>query len=134
MALPSWREVAVPHEDIRRGGFDESTFAADLADVLADRGPLEYRDPQTFFRKTYPTEGMVKLLAAVLRRLAGERGGEPVIQIQTPFGGGKTHSLVALYHLFRAEKEAQEAELVRRASRQFQTPRWPSSSARRSTP
>ncbi len=114
MALKAWREVAVPHRDIREGNFDESTFAADLADVRADRGPLEYRDPATFFRKTYPTKGMVRLLGAVLRRLAGLQGGEPVIQIQTPFGGGKTHSLVALYHLFRAGPEQEEADLVRR--------------------
>lgn len=114
MALPAWREVALPHEDIRRGRFDESTFAADLADVLAGRGPLEYRDPLTFFRKTYPTKGMVRLLGAVVRRLSGEKGGEPVVQIQTPFGGGKTHGLVALYHLFRSGEEARGTELYAR--------------------
>ncbi|BCP66158.1 hypothetical protein TthHB5018_10920 [Thermus thermophilus] len=114
MALPAWREVALPHEDIRRGRFDESTFAADLADVLAGRGPLEYRDPLIFFRKTYPTEGIVRLLGAVVRRLSGEKGGEPVVQIQTPFGGGKTHGLVALYHLFRSGEEARGTELYAR--------------------
>ncbi len=114
MELPAWREVAVPHEDIRRGRFDESTFAADLADVLEGRGPLEYRDPLTFFRKTYPTEGMVRLLGAVVRRLSGKKGGEPVVQIQTPFGGGKTHGLVALYHLVRSAEEAKETELYAR--------------------
>ncbi len=113
MTLKPWREVAVPHRDIREARFDESTFAADLADVIADRGPVEYRDPETFFRKTYPTEGIVNLLAAVLSRLAG-KDGEPVIQIQTPFGGGKTHSLVALYHLFKAEGECRRSELLER--------------------
>jgi hypothetical protein len=114
MGLKPWREVALPHRDIREGKFDESTFAADLADVLADRGPLEYRDPQTFFRKTYPTEGMVKLLAAILARLAGKGAGEPIIQLQTPFGGGKTHSLVALYHLFTSGEEYKNLDLVQR--------------------
>ncbi len=114
MAAKPWREVVTPHRDIREGHFDESTFAADLADVLADRGPLEYRDPQTFFRKTYPTEGIVRLLSVVLARLAGKGRGEPVIQIQTPFGGGKTHSLVALYHLFTSGAEHTDLELVKR--------------------
>ena len=114
MGLKPWREVALPHRDIREGKFDESTFAADLADVLADVGPLEYRDPQTFFRKTYPTEGMVKLLAAILARLTGKGSGEPIIQLQTPFGGGKTHSLVALYHLFTSGEEHKDFDLVQR--------------------
>jgi len=69
--------------------------------VLADRGPLEYRDAETFFRKTYPTQGLLNLLSAILSRLSGRGKGEAVIQIQTPFGGGKTHSLIALYHASR---------------------------------
>ncbi len=96
--MKPWREVIDPHPDIRRGHFDEAVFAADLSDVLADRGPFEYRDPDIFFRKTYPTEGLKRLLGAVLGRLAGTSEGEAVIQIQTPFGGGKTHALIALYH------------------------------------
>jgi len=114
MALKPWREVALPHRDIREGRFDESTFAADLADVLANLGPLEYRDPVTFFHKTYPTGGMVKLLATILARLAGKGAGEPIIQLQTPFGGGKTHSLVALYHLFTRGEEHKDFDLVQR--------------------
>ncbi|MDW8138595.1 MAG: DUF499 domain-containing protein [Bacteroidota bacterium] len=98
--MKPWIQVVTPHSDIRSGRLDEAVFAADLSDVVADRGPLEYRDPVTFFRKTYPTQGLVHLLSSVLGRLAG-RGGEAVIQIQTPFGGGKTHSLIALYHLIK---------------------------------
>ncbi len=117
--MEPWHQVVVPHEDIRRGRFDESVFAADLSDVLADRGPLEYRDAATFFRKTYPTQGLMELLSAMLGRLAGAGKGEAVIQIQTPFGGGKTHSLIALYHLFKhgAELTASEAvaEILQRA-------------------
>jgi len=99
--MKPWREVIVPHADIRRGSFDESVFAAELSDVVADRGPLEYRDPALFFRKTYPTQGLRNLLGAVLSRLSGQETGEAVIQIQTPFGGGKTHALIALYHAVR---------------------------------
>jgi hypothetical protein len=98
--LRPWHQVVVPHRDIREGRLDEAVFAADLSDVVAGRGPLEYRDAATFFRRTYPTQGLVNLMAAVLSRLAGLGRGEAVIQIQTPFGGGKTHALIALYHLF----------------------------------
>ncbi|MDH7481130.1 MAG: DUF499 domain-containing protein [Armatimonadota bacterium] len=111
--MKPWREVITPHEDIRRGGFDESVFAADLSDVLANRGPVDYRDALTFCAKTYHTQGLVNLGAAVASRLAGKGSGEPVIQIQTPFGGGKTHSLIALYHLFRGVEGLEETDLAR---------------------
>jgi predicted AAA+ superfamily ATPase len=108
-----WHEVATPHRDIHEGRFDESVFAADLADAVAGRGPLEYRDAETFFRKTYPTQGLVNLLAAVQSRLSGQGRGEAVIQIQTPFGGGKTHSLIALYHFFTRGRELGHLDVVR---------------------
>ncbi len=98
--MKPWYQVVVPHPDIQAGRFDESVFAADLSDVVAGRGPLEYCDAEIFFRKTYPTQGLVNLLAAIASRLSGQGTGNAVIQIQTPFGGGKTHSLIALYHLF----------------------------------
>jgi len=110
--MKPWHEVVTPHPDIRKGNFDESVFAADLSDVMADRGPLEYRDAVTFFRKTYPTQGLVNLLAAMLARLSGAGRGEGVIQIQTPFGGGKTHSLIALYHLFKHASDLKSSEAV----------------------
>ena len=62
-------------------------------------GTDEYRDPVEFFRRTYLTESLQGLLVGAIRRLAG-RGGDPVVQLQTNFGGGKTHSMLALYHLF----------------------------------
>ncbi len=99
--MKAWREVIVPHADIRQGQFDESVFAADLSDVVAGRGPKEYRDAHAFFRQTYATAGLQQLMLAVLGRLTGTHPGEGVIQIQTPFGGGKTHSLIALYHAVR---------------------------------
>lgn len=114
VSLKPWREIITPHRDIREGRFDESTFAADLADVLAERGPLEYRDPDIFFRKTYPTEGLIRILARIVARLAGKRGEQPIIQIQTPFGGGKTHSLIALYHLLTSGNKYKHLDLVKR--------------------
>ena len=103
--LKAWREVAVPHADIRQGKFDASVFAADLGEVLAGRGAVDYRDATTFFSKTYLTSGLSELLIDVMHRLSGKRKGEPVIQLQTPFGGGKTHTLLALYHLLKKPNE-----------------------------
>ncbi len=100
MALPNWWQVATPHKDIREGKMNESVFAADLGDVVSGRAPLEYQDPVSFFQKTYLTRGLKNLLENVLSRLSEGRGN-PVIQLQTPFGGGKTHALLALYHVVK---------------------------------
>src|SRR5512146_1173470 len=97
--LKAWRQVVTPHEDIRKGRFDASVFAADLGEVLADRGAIDYRYPVLFFGKTFLTRNLTELLTGVMRRLAGQKDGEAVVQMQTPFGGGKTHTLLSIYHL-----------------------------------
>ncbi len=97
--IEPWRKIAEPHEDIRMERFDPAVFAADLGIMLLGEGPIDYRDPVTFFKKTYLTQGLSSLLLDALNRLSGVPGGEAVVQIQTPFGGGKTHVLIALYHL-----------------------------------
>jgi predicted AAA+ superfamily ATPase len=94
---------ARPHRDIREGRFDLSVYAADLWSVFNGEGPEEYKNPQDFWNRTYITKGLRDLLDTVTKRLKGE-GGDPVIQLQTPFGGGKTHSLIALYHRAREIK------------------------------
>ena len=99
--LTPWRQVVTPHADIRLGKFDSSVFAADLGEVLAGRGAVDYRDSATFFSKTYLTAGLSRLLIEVMQRLAGGGKTEPVIQLQTAFGGGKTHTLLTLYHLLK---------------------------------
>ncbi len=104
-ALKAWRQVVTPHADIRQGKFDASVFAANLGEVLAGRGAVDYRDAQTFFSKTYLTNGLSQLVIDVLRRLSGSGKGEPVIQLQTAFGGGKTHTLLTLYHLLKKPNE-----------------------------
>ncbi len=109
-----WVDVVEPHRDVLGGSLNEAVFAADLNDVVQRRGPLDYLYPEEFFAKTYPTDGLVNLLANVLRRLAG-LGGDPVVNLQAAFGGGKTHALIALYHLASAPQRAAEAETVRRA-------------------
>ena len=102
--------IAVPHSDILEGKLTPDVFAADLWEVFGDKGPDEYKDPTQFFQKTYQTGGLKNLLSIVEGRLNG-RGGDPVIQIQTPFGGGKTHALIALYHK-ASEWNAQKVVLV----------------------
>lgn len=98
MSLKSWREIIVPHQDVLNGTFQQSEFAADLTAVQTGRATLEYVDAQAFYERTFITEGMGKLLIQVSQRLNG-KGGEPVIQLQTSFGGGKTHTMLAVYHL-----------------------------------
>jgi hypothetical protein len=104
MALPSWWQVTTPHKDIRDGKLSEAIFAADLGDVFINKAPLEYQDASIFFQKTYLTQGLKNLLENVLSRLKGGKG-DPVIQLQTPFGGGKTHALLTLYHAIKHRKE-----------------------------
>ncbi len=98
MSLKPWREIIVPHPDVLSGTFQQSEFAADLTAVRTGRATTEYGDAKAFFERTFITEGMGLLLTQVSQRLNGN-GGEPVIQLQTAFGGGKTHTLLAVYHL-----------------------------------
>src|SRR5260370_26220883 len=95
--MTAFHTIAIPHDDILAGRLTMDIFAADLWEVFQDRGPDEYRVPAQFFKKTYQTEGLTNLLNVVHRRLQGH-GGDSVLQIQTPFGGGKTHALIAMYH------------------------------------
>lgn len=96
--MKPWREVAVPHQDVLEGTFQQSEFAADITAVNTGKASREYQDAGAFFDRTFITEGMALLLTQVAQRLAG-KGGEPVVQLQTAFGGGKTHTMLAVYHL-----------------------------------
>ena len=93
-----WREVVQPHPDVASGHYIQAEFAADLSQVIAKTAEPEYQDPLEFFRRTYLTEGLLALLVTGVKRLTAQ-GGDPVAQLQTAFGGGKTHSMLALYHL-----------------------------------
>jgi len=97
--LKPWREVVTPHRDVASGRYQHAEFAADLWQVHLGEGTDEYRDPVEFFCRTYLTESLKGMLAGAVLRLAGQ-GGDPVVQLQTNFGGGKTHAMLALYHLF----------------------------------
>src|SRR5436305_4014733 len=96
--LRPWREVVTPHPDVASGRYQQAEFAADLGQVARNEGADEYRNPREFFQRTYLTEGLRHLLTNALLRL-GANAGDPVVELQTNFGGGKTHSMLALYHL-----------------------------------
>lgn len=97
--LKPWRELITPHGDVASGQYQSAEFAADLWQVHLGEGSDEYRKPEEFFRRTYLTESLRRLLTGALRRIVNGNG-DPVVQLQTNFGGGKTHSMLALYHLF----------------------------------
>ncbi|MCD6007628.1 ATP-binding protein [Halomonas sp. IOP_31] len=109
MSLKPWKEIARPHKDVLEGTFKQAEFAADITQVATGTAPQEYQDAEQFFARTYITEGMRLLLISVAQRLAG-KGGDPVIQLQTAFGGGKTHTMLAVYHL--AARQASTDKLM----------------------
>ncbi len=98
-SIKPWRDIVTPHADVASGRYQQAEFAADLWQVHIGEGSDEYRKPSEFFRRTYLTASLRRLLVGGVQRLSGT-GGDPVIQLQTNFGGGKTHSMLALYHLF----------------------------------
>lgn len=105
--LKPWHAIATPHEDICEGRLAEAVFAANLWAVVRGKAPEVYLDPEEFFAKTYMTEGLAALLRRVASGLSGGEAGDRVLSLQTVFGGGKTHGLVALWHL------AHNAEVLR---------------------
>src|SRR5207245_4099296 len=106
--LKPWREVVTPHADVASGRYQQAEFAADLWQVHLGEGTDEYRKPAEFFRRTYLTESLKRLLVGGVERMSG-KGADPVVQLQTNFGGGKTHSMLALYHLFSGVSPAELA-------------------------
>lgn len=98
--LKPWREILPPHDDVATGNFHASEFAADLYKVATGtEADADYADPVEFFRRTYLTEGLRDLVGRAVRRLSGDANASPVINLQTNFGGGKTHSMLALWHV-----------------------------------
>ena len=109
MPLTPWREIVTPHRDVASGRYDQAEFAANLGEVIAGKADAEYQDPIEFFARTYLTGGMRRLLATAVKQITGN-GGEPIVQLKTAFGGGKTHSMLALYHLLRGEASLNQME------------------------
>ena len=99
--IKSWFLNCLPHYDIRNGVLDESVFAANLNDVVMGTAPEVYINPVTFFAKTYVTAGLRDIANRVILALNGEETQNRVISLQTGFGGGKTHTLISLYHIIK---------------------------------
>ena len=97
--LQPWRKVVTPYQDVVSVHHPHTEFAADLWQAHLGQGVTEYCDPAEFFRRTCLTVSLKQILVDAVRRLAGG-GGSSVIRLEAESGGGKTHSLLALYHLF----------------------------------
>lgn len=126
-ALRPWRSVVAPKADVARGQFKTAEFAIDLANVAKGEARFEYQDPKEFFSRTYITQGMRSLLMSALKRvsLADDDDGDPVVELKTAFGGGKTHSMLAVYHLMRTSKIARELPGVAEVMDEARVPSLP---------
>ncbi|MBI5313198.1 MAG: DUF499 domain-containing protein [Methylocystis sp.] len=102
--LRPWIDVALPHPDVIANRFKESEFAADLFAVDSGNAGEGYATPGTFYGITFLTEGLKRVLTSAVQRLA-QAGGDPVIGLQTAFGGGKTHTMLAIFHLAKHLRE-----------------------------
>jgi len=105
--MEPWYKVATPRKEVREGrSFNPDEFAIALEQVVAGKAPEDYRDPAHFFARTYFTRALREHAGMVLRRLAGKTDNTaPVLTLITQFGGGKTHTLTALYHLAKGGKK-----------------------------
>ena len=100
VGLKPWREVLQPHNDVATGNFAASEFAADLYKVaFGGEQDSGYANPVEFFQRTYLTDGLRTLIGRAVRRFSGDDNAPPVINLQTNFGGGKTHSMLSLWHV-----------------------------------
>ena len=100
--IPAWFTNVYPHYDIRNSALDESVFAASLSEVALGIGQEVYSNPTMFFEKTYVTAGLRDIANRVIRALNGEESENRVVSLQTGFGGGKTHTLISLFHIANA--------------------------------
>ena len=129
VVLKPWYKVdcLVPREDLREGKpLDASEFAVHLDQVRDRRAPADYQDPERFFNRTYLTKYLTDLAAQVVRRLSGEKlGTNPVFNLSTQFGGGKTHGLTLLYHLANNGPKADRWTGVKKILDQAEVPSVP---------
>ena len=132
--LPAWRDVAVPRDDIQDGSFDESSFAADLGLAAAGQGRPEYRDAWLFFEQTYLTRNLAVVLDELIRRVDGDPAAAGVYRMQTEFGGGKTHTLLSAYHLFKSPVEVIETACGTDLAARTKRSSFPSAPCRLSRP
>ena len=106
-------EVCEPHPDVFARDPDPSLFAISLHHVVQGHADKDYTDPERFFSRTFMTRALSDLLERVIGRLAGQGRGAPILRLETPFGGGKTHTMTALYHIARHPEELTEHEAIK---------------------
>lgn len=102
-ALRPWTDLVKLHPDVEAGALTEAVFAIDLGAIASGdpNVPVVNRDPEAFFRATYLTADLQKLMEEVLASLDGKAGYNRVLKLRTPFGGGKSHTLASLLHAAR---------------------------------
>lgn len=106
-------EACTPRDEVLSGDLRDEMFAARLKDVVEGSADPLYSTARAFFENTYPTEGLKTLVREVLGRLTGHSPtASPFIRLETSFGGGKTHNLIALYHLARGHADGLPADVV----------------------
>ncbi len=126
--MEPWYKVATPRKEVREGrSFNPDEFAIHLEQVIAKTAPEDYREPEQFFARTCFTRALCEHAGMVLRRLTGETANTaPVMTLITQFGGGKTHTLTALYHLVTNGAEAMDypgvSDLVKAAGIKHRAP------------
>ncbi len=125
--MDPWYKVAIPRKEVREGrSFNPDEFAIALEQVVAGTAPEDYRDPAKFFSRTCFTRALREHSGMVLRRLAGKtENTSPVLTLITQFGGGKTHTLTALYHITRNGKKASDYSGVSRVLKEAGIPAVP---------
>jgi len=102
LAWKPWHKVVKIREDLKSGELPMNLFAADIYDVMMQKGKrLVYEKPDEFFALTYPTYNLRELARDVVLRLAG-KNDKAVRQLELTYGGGKTHTLITLFHLVSA--------------------------------
>lgn len=118
--MDPWYKVVTPRKEVREGrSFDPAEFAIALEQVVAGTAPTDYRDPEQFFDRTHFTGALSEHAGMVLRRLAGETTNtSPVLTLITQFGGGKTHTLTALYHMANSPERSLKSVDVQRLVRE----------------
>ena len=120
--IPYWWEVCEPHDGFKNpSNIDESRFAASLGRVFAGAASREYLDPVAFLSQTYFTENLIQMTREIASRLSGGDGAS-VTEVQTPFGGGKTHAMLTFYHLVNSPSEAKSIPDVQEALGGFSIP------------
>jgi hypothetical protein len=118
-------EVCEPHPDVFSRDPDPSLFAISLHHVMQGSASSDYTDAERFFERTFMTRALSELLERVVGRLAGQERGAPILRLETPFGGGKTHTMTALYHIARCPDALREQEAIQQLLERLGLPQLP---------